>query len=353
MASIVDKVSSAISGNTGSGKTVLVTGASGFVASHVVEEFLEQGYNVIGTVRSESTGNRVKETFSKYGDKISFRIVEDVASEGAHDEAVKGVDGVIHTASPFFTSGVKDNESELLRPAIHGTKGVLESIKKNNPNVKRVVITSSFASILNMEKGTWPEHTYTEEDWNPVTYEAAKTGNGGVAYCASKTFAEKAAFDFVKDQKPNFDISTICPPMIYGPNTNKPDLNKLNTSSQDIYRFMNGSTTEIPETTFPAFADVRDVAKAHRLAYENPKSAGQRYFITSGNFGYQDVADILRKNPKIADKVPVGKPGTGVGVPVFKVDNSKARNELGLKFTDLETTISDTAEQFLVLEGKA
>ena len=72
---------------------------------------------------------------------------------------------VIHTASPFQTS-VNDNEKELLLPAIQGTKGVLKSIKAKNPAVRRVIITSSFASIVDMTKGDRPEHTYTEKDWN-------------------------------------------------------------------------------------------------------------------------------------------------------------------------------------------
>jgi len=334
------------------GKTVLITGASGFVAAHVLNEFLDHGYHVVGTVRSEATADKVRKTHAKYGDKLSFAIVPDVATPGAHDEAVKSVDGVIHTASPFVMQ-VTDNEEELLKPAIEGTRGVLESVKAHNPHIKRVVITSSFAAILNMEKGAWPEKTYSEKDWNPVTYETAKNADAGTAYCASKTFAEKLAFDFVKKQGVNFDVSTICPPMVYGPSANNPDLAKLNTSSADIYRLMNGSEKEVPDTTFFAEVDVRDVAKAHRLAYESPQAAGQRYFVTAGGYTYQDICDILRKIPEIKDKVPEGKPGSGLGgKEVYKVDNSKAR-ELGIDFIPLEKTITDMARQFIKMEKAA
>lgn len=164
-------------------QTVLVTGASGFLAAHVLNEFLDHGYRVRGTVRTEETAAKVRKTHAKYGDKLSFAIVEDVAAPGAFDEAVKGVNEVgvpliriqpfhtpmnqqvIHTASPFQTS-VKDNEKELLQPAIQGTKGVLASIRAYNPYVRRVIVTSSFAAIDNMERDPWPEHTYTEKDWN-------------------------------------------------------------------------------------------------------------------------------------------------------------------------------------------
>jgi nucleoside-diphosphate-sugar epimerase len=250
---------------------------------------------------------------------------------------------------------VEDNERDLLKPAIHGTTEILTAIQKHNPNVKRVVITSSFASIVNMEKGAWPEHTYTEADWNPVTYETAakKDTNGGVAYCASKTLAEKAAFDFVEKNKPNFTISTICPPMVYGPAAHTiSSLDHLNTSSADIYRLIDGSEKTVPETTFFAFADVRDVGEAHARAYESEKAANQRYFITSGNFTYQQICDIIReKFPEKRSLTPAGTPGSK-GPDVYKVDNSKAKSELGMTFRDLETTITDQVKEFIELEKK-
>ncbi|EXJ81899.1 dihydroflavonol-4-reductase [Capronia coronata CBS 617.96] len=338
--------------------TVLVTGASGFLATHVVKNFLDHGYHVRGTVRSEETANRVRQTHSQHSDRLSFAIVEDVAAPGAFDEAVKGVDGVIHTASPFVTT-VEDVEKDLLQPAIQGTTNILEAIAKYNPNVKRVVITSSFASIIDMTKGTRPGHTYTEEDWNNMTYQQAKeSGNGTVGYCASKALAEKAAWDFVKERKPNFSLATVCPPMVYGPILHHvPSLDKLNTSSADVYRLMNGSLKEVPPTTFYAWADVRDVAEAHRLAYEKPEAAGQRFFITGGNFVYQQFCDIIRKNvPEVRDRTPVGKPGTGVGDDVYRVNGSKAERVLGLKYTSMEQCVTDTARSLLELEkstGKA
>lgn len=348
----------AISASTkpASEQTILVTGASGFVAAHVLNSFLKAGYKVRGTVRSDQSANAVRKSHAKYADQLSFAIVKDVAAPGAFDEAVKGVDGVIHTASPFQMD-VEDNERDLLDPAIKGTTGILEAIQKNNPDVKRVVITSSFASIIDMSKGLWPEHTYTEADWNPVTYQEAKEGSGPVAYCASKVFAEKAAFEYVEKNKPNFTVSTICPPMIYGPNEHEvTDLSKLNTSSADIYRLMNGSEKEVPDTSFFAFADVRDVGDAHMKAYETAGAAQQRYFITSGNFTYQEFCDIIRKNvPEVKDKVPVGKPGSK-GPECYKVSNEKAKKELGLTFRSMEECVTDSARNLYEIEkrlGKA
>jgi nucleoside-diphosphate-sugar epimerase len=82
---------------------------------------------------------------------LSYVIVGDIAQEGAFDEPVKSeppFDAVVHTASPFFI-GHTDPVKELLDPAIKGTNGILKSIHAHVPSVKRVVITSSFAAIVN------------------------------------------------------------------------------------------------------------------------------------------------------------------------------------------------------------
>ncbi|KAF2773916.1 flavonol reductase [Teratosphaeria nubilosa] len=313
------------------GQTILISGASGFVASHVVP----QG---------------VRKSHPEYESQLSFAIVEDIAQPGAFDEAVKGVDGVIHTASPF-TFDVQDFEKDLLIPAINGTNSILQAMEKYNPNVKRMVITSSFAALINISKGAWPEHTYNEADWNLDTYETAKNGPGLVAYCTSKKLAEEAAFKFLEEKKPAFSISTICPPLIYGPIIHHvSDITKLNSSSVDIYRFVNGSTKEVPSTGFPAFVDVRDVAQAHLKAYEKPEAANLRYFTTGRNFTYQEVVDIIHKHfPELKERTPAGEPGNE-GPGVFKVDASKAQKELGIHFRGLEEVIVDTVKDLLRLE---
>lgn len=358
MVAIKAKVQNVLNGHhtstSGNGKTILVTGGSGFLAAHVLNSFLSRGYNVRTTVRNDNSAEKVKKSHSKYLNQLTFAIVPDVETEGSHDEAVKGVDGVIHTASPFVMS-VEDNERDLLNPAIKGTTSVLNSIQKHNPNVKRVVITSSFAAINDLNKGARPGYTYSEQDWNPVTYAtaAAKDADGGVAYCASKTFAEKAAYEFVEKNKPNFSVSSICPPMVYGPIAHTTDLKHLNTSSADIYRLIDGSEKTVPETSFFAFVDVRDVAEAHVLAYETPEAAGQRYFCVSGGYTYQRICDIIRKDfPEMRGLVPEGTPGAPYP-DVYRVDNSKARRELGMTFRSLETCIHDQVAAFIQLQKES
>lgn len=181
-------------------------------------------------------------------------------------------------------------------------------------------------------------------------WEEAKVGNGPVAYSASKLFAEKAAWDFVEKHKPKFSIAAICPPMIYGPAMQKVDIKHLNTSMADIYRLMNGTSSEPGPTQFPAFADVRNVAQAHFRAFEHPEPG--RYFITSGNFLYNDVCQILRDFlPDRKDQIP--DPEATPRVETFKVDNTKAKKELGIDFISKEKTFQDTAASLLEIEKQS
>ena len=236
------------------GHLILLTGASGFVAAHILNSLLRNGYDVRGTVRSEATADKVRKTHGHLLEgtqsRLTFAIVPDVASPGAFNDAVKDVDGVIHTASPFAVQ-VEDNERDLLQPAIKGTTEIIQAVQTYAPQVKRIVITSSFASILDTSLGDRPGYNYTEADWNPISYDEAKTADGPTAYCASKNFAERAAWDFVKEKNPNFTLATICPPMVYGPLQDDASIAHLNTSSADIYRLMNGTSKEPGHTGFP------------------------------------------------------------------------------------------------------
>lgn len=142
--------------------------------------------------------------------------------------------------------------------------------------------------------------------------------------------------------------------MVYGPPHHAvPDMSKLNTSSADIYRFINGSTKEIGDTAFPLYVDVRDVATAHLKAYELPEASNQRFAVSSGNFTYQRVCDIIRaKFPELKSKVPEGNPGEAFP-DFFSLSNEKAKKVLGIEFIGLEQMLVDTVKSLLELEKAA
>ncbi|KNG86407.1 putative NAD dependent epimerase/dehydratase [Aspergillus nomiae NRRL 13137] len=340
-------------------KTILVTGASGFVAAHIIEAFISAGYHVRGTVRSAATAEKVKRTFPRYSEELSFAIVPDIVEDGAFDEAVKGVDGIMHTACPGAIE-TENNKRDIVQPAINGTINILQSARKHAPQIKRIVITSSFASMIDMSKGTWPGHVYSEKDWNPMTYEeAVSEGTTNLqAYLAAKKVAERAAWNFVRDENTSFDLVTILPPIIYGPNIIATHVSQLNVTSADLYRLMSPDSKpsgSIPDNGFWSWVDVRDVAQAHLKAYEVSEAGGERFFICAGNYSYQQIADIWReKVPEVKDRVPLGKPGSGFGdVELYTPDARKSQRILGLRYRGLEESVVDSAYAFLELEKQS
>jgi nucleoside-diphosphate-sugar epimerase len=109
--------------------TVLITGINGFVAIHTAVKYLENGWNVRGTVRSSDKGDKALAlpVFKQYKDKINYVVVEDLI-EGDFTEALNGVDAVAHCASPWHFNGKK--WSEYRDPAVKGTTNVLEQAAK-------------------------------------------------------------------------------------------------------------------------------------------------------------------------------------------------------------------------------
>lgn len=332
----------------GPGSLVLVTGASGFLAAHCVHQLLERGHSVRGTVRSKEKGEYLQKIFKRHGDKFQFVIAEDVEKPNVFDEAVKGVDGVLHTASPFHMNAEGRALDALVNPAVNGTKNVLSSIAKGK-DVKRVVITSSFAAILDSKKVS-PPHTFTEAEWNQSDPEQSeREGNAQSpsinAYRASKTLAESEAWKFVEANKPPFDLVSINPPLVLGPiihQVNDPE--NLNTSASNIWKLMHGG-----KPTAGVAVDVRDTAKAHVEALLRADAGGQRFAPSAGTYTYQEVSDIVR-----ATKLPIPdewKQGTLKDIndqkSAFDLDGSKCERGLGVQYHTFKQTIEDTLTSFI------
>ncbi|KAI9725323.1 MAG: methylglyoxal reductase (NADPH-dependent) gre2 [Chrysothrix sp. TS-e1954] len=328
---------------------VLLTGGSGFIAAHVLELLLKRGHSVVTTVRSQSKADQIAAAHPTAGSNLSFAIVEDISLPDAFAKAVVSVPpfkAVVHTASPFHFSA-EDIQRDLLDPAVNGTRGVLRAIKQHAPEVNRVVITSSFAAIIDPSKGARPEHTYSEADWSPLDNVEAALESQASGYRASKTMAEKEAWAFLERERPNFSIATLNPPLVLGPVIHYLNsLDAINTSNATVLKLLRGEFKgkEFPPSNTVLWVDVRDIATAHVEAMERGAAANKRFFVTAGYFTNKDVANVIRRRfPEYRDVLPSedAAEGTLPDDGVFKIDNSRCRELLDLQFRSLDESVVD------------
>lgn len=321
--------------------TVLLTGASGFIAKHILRELLDAKYNVKASVRSDNSRASVEALFPEH--KITF-VNLDLMHDDGWDDAMRGVDVLIHTASPFPTDSPKDAQ-ELIRPAVDGTMRALTSAHK--AGVKRVVLTSSCVAIYK-DSTKDPMAPSTRDNWTDPNWD--KVG----PYEASKTLAEKAAWDFVK-KHPEMSLTTINPGGVFGP----PMDDLYGTSLRYVEMIFCGDLPAMPKMGMPA-VDVRDVAKMHVLAIDNKETFGQRFPAVADTISLKDMAVILKEHypaRKISTReIPDFVVSAGARlVPAMKeaarnlgmnghVDGSDGPRVMGFTYTPVKDAILASAE---------
>jgi len=338
--------------------TVLITGASGYIGKHTTLQLLNQGYKVRASVRSLSKSAEVKNAVkphlldsSDLDSRLTF-VELDLEKDSGWDSALIDIDVLMHTASPFPIASPKD-ENELIRPAVDGTLRALKAAK--NAGVNRVILTSSNAAVYGCDlpagKNEYDETMWTDVN-NPI---------GRVAYTKSKTLAEKAAWDFVKTQAPQIELTTINPVLVLG----APLDNNFGSSISVVERIMKGKDPMLPDLRF-SIVDVRDVAQMHVEAIKNDETKGERILAASQTFSFVEIAKYIKSiYPK--SKIKTGKAPSVLikflslfdgeikavlpllGKPMV-TSNKKAQKILGIKFIPVEVTLKESAA-YLVKNG--
>ena len=273
--------------------TVLVTGGSGFVASHCILQLLAMGHEVRTTVRNLSREADVRAMLRvggvDPGDRLSF-FAADLLSDEGWAQAVDGCQYVLHVASPFPQT-IPEDENEIIVPARDGAVRVLRAARDGG--VERVVMTSSFAAIGYGHPQR--SHPFNESDWTDPNAPDA------LPYIKSKTLAERAAWDFFIKVGGGLEFSVVNPVGIFGPVLG-PD---YATSILMVQRMMDGALPGLPNLCFGA-VDVRDVADLHIRAMTNPKANGERFIAVAGDFlTMVEIAKALKSRlGKAAKRVP-------------------------------------------------
>lgn len=261
---------------------VLVTGGSGFIASHTILQLLAAGYKVRTTVRSLSREADVRALLKtggvEPGEHLQFEAA-DLMSDAGWPAAVSGCEYVLHIASPFPSTVPKD-ENELIVPAREGALRVLRASR--DAGVKRVVMTSSFAAIGYGQPVR--QTSFTEKDWTDPN------GPDVMPYAKSKTLAERAAWEFIEREGSGLELAVVNPVGVFGPVLGQ----DYATSILLVQRMLDGSLPGLPRMSF-GVVDVRDVADMHLRAMTNPAAKGERFLAVAGDFMWiVEIAKVLK-----------------------------------------------------------
>ena len=344
-------------------KTVLVTGGSGFIATHCIIKLTAAGFNVRSTVRDLGRTNKLNQVISdglqEYEGQselaIDWKVANLTESEG-WKEAMEGCDYVLHVASPVMMENPKD-ENELITPALEGTKNVLRAASV--AGVKRVVVTSSVAAILyGRDDEIDEDFSFNEEHWTDVNHKNTS------AYAKSKTLAEKAAWEFIEKDSSGMELSVVNPAMVFGPVLEE----DYGTSVGVILEMMSGNYPMVPNMDM-GIVDVRDVADLQLLAMTRPEAAGKRFVCSESNMMMKEQTDFLRDAfPEFQNKIPTREAPTWL-LKLFaflrpplkmiapelgknrKLDSSRAKELLGWKPRPAKEAIKAAAESLIKFDS--
>jgi len=335
---------------------VLVTGGSGFIGGWCVLALLQTGYDVRTSVRDLDRERALRAQLHAAADFDDARLTvvrADLQDDGDWPQAVAGCDYVLHVASPTLRNA-PESEEAMISAARDGVLRVLRAAR--DAGVRRVVLTSAFGAV---GYGHPPRPTpFTEQDWTNVDADIAP-------YQRSKTLAERAAWQFIRDEGGRLELAAVHPVAVIGPVLGPDDPPSLR-----IIRSMLAGAVPACPPFGTSWVDVRDVADLHLRAMTDPAAAGERWLASAGDsLRIVEVARILRRQfGERAAKVPTRE----LPLPIarllsrfnpqlrslrpqlgreFGATSAKAERLLGWCPRPLEDTIADTAESLLAHGG--
>ncbi len=329
-------------------KLVCVTGATGYVGAYVVKELLARGYRVRATVRDPSDTRKAAHLTALPRAAEALELAAgDLERQGSFDQALRGCDLVVHTASAV-TLAAKDPQREIVDVAVNGAKNVLSAAVR--AKVSRVVLTSSVAAVAGEDRPLC--HLFTEADWN----ETATVKSD--AYGLSKVLAERAGREIARDA--GLTMVSILPSLVLGPVMTA---QHLRTSPAVLFEIMSGKWPGVPDLHFQ-IVDVRDLAVAHVRALEVERPA-ERYLCSNDAVGLRLMGAEIKmafpeaKVPSLAlpdalmyatalfdKRLTVGFLHRNLGhAPRF--DNQRMREGLGVEPRPVRQSVLDTARSIL------
>ncbi|KAH9209864.1 hypothetical protein DL95DRAFT_476241 [Leptodontidium sp. 2 PMI_412] len=294
----------------------LLTGANGFVAATILDQLVAAGHQVTGSVRSAAKGEQILARHPEYKGHVDFVVVSEYAKPGTWDEAFqsKDFDYVIHSAAPLLDD---PNNKDFIKDFL-------------TPNIDTRVFTS--------------------KEWLPLTIEdAVKAQHPYFSYYVAKAESEKAIWKFVETEKPAFTVTVLLPALIFGPPLRPVTSSKnINYSSDVFHSLFNGTYETTPDTSFPSYIDVRDLAYAHIKSLTTPEVANQRFVVGGLHYSSQLAVNALKKVPELEGRLP--KDNSEVEKYVKFGDVAEWNAKIGLTPRTPEETFGDAARKILEIE---
>ncbi len=316
----------------------LVTGASGFLGTHLVQELLGAAHEVVALSRS---GTAPEGAIARRGDVLDEASIRDAAA---------GCAGAFHCAGKVSRDPA--DAASLYEVHVDGTKRTLAACRA--AGVKRVVVASSSGTIAVSDD---PDHVATENDETPL----------GILqrwpYYRAKLFAEKAALA-ANAPESGFEVVVVNPTLLLGPG----DVH--GSSTEDVKLFLEKKIPAVPPGGL-SFVDVRDAAHALALAMDKGE-AGKRYLIGACNLTVKEFfarlerlsgvraptvpmprapalsrvgASLLEKAmDKVGLRLPVDAVSIEMSQYTWYLDSTLAERELGWTHRDAQTTLRETIE---------
>ncbi|KAF5532808.1 aldehyde reductase II [Fusarium mexicanum] len=330
------------------GGLILITGANGYIASVAVQVFLQRGYRVRGTVRSITVNAWMKAFF---GPNFELVQVPNISTPGAFDEALKGVDGVVHTA---MNMDMNPQNQGVIQDTINSNVYLLEAAVKV-PSVKSVVITSSLAACALPTTGepykidvtTWNTDAIdkTSEPWDG---KGDPRWHGIVLYGAAKARSEQAAFAWVREHKPSFSFNTVVPNVNFGIAIS-PESISYRSSAAVIDAVVKGYSDAPSILPSQWYVDVEDTALLHLAALTLDDVNNERLLAFGGRYCWTVILEILHR--RFPGKVLL-KDVKESAVDVGEVVNKRSAEVLGKMgklegFTGLEETLVEAVKTIL------
>ncbi|KAJ5819731.1 dihydroflavonal-4-reductase [Penicillium riverlandense] len=328
---------------------VFITGSTGFIGSYVALEVLKAGYRVRLSIRDPKQEAVLRARYSEFDQKsVDVSLVPDVTKQEYYDTALKDVDYVFHLASPL-PSASGDLKKDYINPAVNGTLAVLRAACAY-PQIKKVVVMSSIAATAPVVD----KLIYTDMTWNgpreviPVDTSAIYPDDpygGFQKYSTSKIVAHQATRDFLKNEKPHYNLITVHPSYVMG--------ESLIQQTAEQLGGVNGMFWMSLQSKLPLFGmawvHVRDIADAHVKLLQTDLPTGTEIILCGPVIAWEDVISFVRsKYPDLPVNLePPVNPGKWI------VNQEIAEKNLGIQWRSMETIVQEVVNQQLALQSKA